>query len=351
MHIYEYLFVTIVIVTMLFAASTMISTVPQSSITVSGREQLKTVAQRLMIELILNTGNPPNWGSDINLTPNLLSSFGLAKYGEKVREAYVLDPDKVQRLSSANPLYIQPSVVLGLLNLGRDYGLTIGFTPAFDVEVSRLESNYYEIGVFSEQNNLPIVNANVTSKIVYFDVIQKIMKATPLKMNSTDASGKCTLVFDSSEVPQNSNNILVAVVDYYGIQFTKIYVPSETNATRAFIVGNYLILSSPQNITGNLTEVFVLKSYNGYIIDFVESRLGKVNSTLYNSSFVEPTAVVFMTVPENSNNLIIAWKDVPKRYSSLPEITSLPFAYSLERNVIISGSSYTLTLQVWRMAW
>ncbi len=351
MHIYEYLFTTIVIVTMLIAASTMISTVPQSSITISGREQLKTTTQKIMIQFILETGNPPDWGSNINISSSNLTAFGLAKFGETVRDAYVLDPDKVQRLCQDSPFYIQPSDVIRLLNLGKDYGIALGFTPALDVKVTQLGGDLYEVAVYSDQNGMPLVNAEVSAKTIYYDENIMQFKGTNLKTNATDPTGKCRISFD--DVPQNSKKILVAVVDYYGIRFTKTYVPSGSSI-KAYIIGNNLLLNKSQNITGSITQVTVLKSAGSNVIEYVSSSHTKIIGTtynIYNISFVEPTAVVFLAISSAGNNLIVVWKDVPTRYSSIPEVTSLPFAYSLDRNVIISGSSYTMRLQVWRMAW
>lgn len=349
MHIYEYLFTTIVIVTMLIAASTMITMVPQSSITISGKEQLKTVAQKLMTELILKTGDPPNWGSNISISPDMLTSFGLAKYGERIREAYVLDPDKVQRLSPTNPLYIQPSDVVRLLSLGRDYGVSLKFAPAINVSIRQLDYNSYEFSVISDQNGMPLVNANISARTIYYDDLYHIFNGTEHKNSSTDPTGRCTISF--GDVPTNARKVLVAIVDYYGIQFTKIYVPSETNATKATMIGNHLILATQQNISTGLCQVFVMKSLGSYVIGFVKTDLTKINGTLYNCSFVEPRAVLFITIPDTGNNLIVAWKEIPTEYSSIPGVTSLPFAYSLERSVVISESSYTMRVQVWRMSW
>jgi hypothetical protein len=350
LHIYEYLFTAIVIVTMLVAASVMVTTMPQPSLSVSAKEQLKTTTQRIMTQLILETGDPPDWGSNVSISAKDMKLFGLAKYTESTREAYVLDPDKVQRLSDQNPLYIPPGDVVGLLNINREYGLMLCFEPGVGVNVKPLAGGQYEISVYSNQNKLPIANAKVFAKMIYYNGSAfKVSDGLPEDSLVTDPSGRVRYTFNIFD-GQPRDKVLVIVVDYFGVRFINTYFPNGTDYVRGYTIGNKVIFKEQQTFGNtNITQILVLRSDDRYDVKCVDSEILRENATFYNISYVEPSAVLLML--DQDGKLIIAWKDVPECYSSLPGAVSIPFAYSLERNVMIGGSSYTMRVQVWRMTW
>jgi hypothetical protein len=347
MHIYEYLFSAVIIFLMLVASSAMIDSMPQPFLNTSSKEQLKIAAQKIMTQLTLDPGTPTDWGSNININPSELSAFGLAKYGESTREAYVLDLDKVQRLNS-----IPPSIVISLLNLGRDYGIELEFAPALNVTIIDLQENSYFISVTAYQTKLPIFNAKITAKTFYYDNLTEQIASTELQCSNTDEWGQSIVTF--SNVPSNTGKILVAVVDYYGIRIAKIHIPEGTNVIETTTIGNHIILSQMHNIKSN-TAYNVIMGWNvtaeTYMIEHVPCKLIPENVTLFKSEPVEPSTIVVLAVLDDDNGLMAASKNVTLSYSSIPEVTSLPFAYTIERTVMIGDSLYTMRLQIWRMSW
>ena len=356
MHSYEYLFTAIIIFAILIASTTIVSIMPQPSINVSEKEQLKTVAQKIMTQLTLNPGNPPDWGSNLTVGSSTLTAFGLAKYGEIARGAYVLDLDKVQRLNENLPqnLYVPPSRVIDLLNLGNDYGIKIEFVPALNATVAtEINSNSATIYVnVTGQNMLPIANVNVTARIFYLydGQIQK----TPIFTNFTGIDGQCMIKFDGFS---SEDALLVLVIDYYGIRIIKTCILNAA-LTQAFFLGDHLILNSSLSIISDTAyQIIVAESDGTYMIDYALCGLNLTNEfsvpsySLYEINYTEPSAIALLAVANGGSDLMVACKSVPSCYSSIPGDASSPLIYMLERSVKIGESLYTMRLEIWRMSW
>lgn len=352
MHIYEYLFTAIIILTILLASSAIIETVSEPSRSTSEKEQLKVTAQKIMTQLLLDPGNPPDWGNNIDIDPNNLTTFGLAKYSETTRDAYVLDPDKVLRLDNTNPLFIPPSSVINLLNLGYEYGFALEFYPALNVTITPINStsssDRYNINVTSEYSGLPIVMADVTAKMYYYNSSSQIIASTDSIANWTRADGKCIVDFGNVTTEMK---ILSLVINYYGIRIVKSFTVG-SNVTQAHLIGNYALLNQAYNLSSSATEIIVTKKGGVYTIENVVSNLNKIEDTIFELAYVEPSTVAILTISEDGTKLIIASKEVTLTYSSIQGVAlSFPFAYSIERSVTIGGSAYIVRLYLWRMSW
>jgi len=345
MHIYEYLFTAIIIFAMLIASSTIVITISQPQTTITDKEQLKITAQKIMTQLTLDPGDPPEWGSDTSITPNQLTTFGLAKYGETTREAYVLDPDKVLRLDNANPRYIPPYDVINLLNLATQYGLRLEINPALNVTVTNTtNTDTYEATVITNDIGFPIALAEVTARIFYVDTNTQKITARPSITNITLFDGKCQFTFDATPEPK----VLVLAVNYYGIRIIRA-LPVGTGVTQAYLIGNHTLLDQNYTVT-EATEIIAEPSTNGYMIQNVTSTITSIDSTTFDLNYLEPSTVAVMAVADGGNTLLFASKEASLTYSSIAGATSFPFSYSLERTVTISGSAYIMSLTIWRMS-
>ncbi|MCD6470015.1 hypothetical protein J7L29_04370 [Candidatus Bathyarchaeota archaeon] len=349
----EYIFTALIIVAILIGSAILTSIMPQSALNVSEIEQLKMVAQKIMTQITLNSGDPPEWGSNITIGSNDLRAFGLAKHGWLTRGAYVLDPDKVQRLSSEIPssLYIPPSRVIELLSLGHDYGIKLEFIPALNASISAQWISgeiYISVSVVSEQS-IPIADANVTARVFYLQDGQ--INKTSLAANSTGIDGSCSIKF--SNVNSNAA-LIVLLVDYHGICVVKTYLLG--SPLESYFIGNHFILNNSINPANNIAyQVIALKSYENYTIDYVSCSLapssnGISNYNVYDLAFVEPYTVALLAVTDGGD-LTVACKHVPPSYSSISGDVFPPLSYMLERSVTIGQSLYTLRLQIWRMSW
>jgi hypothetical protein len=341
MNIYEYLFTGIIIFAMLVASSTMITSISQPNQTTSDKEQLKITTQKIMTQLTLDPGNPPEWGSNITVSASDLTTFGLAEYSETTRAAYVLDPDKILHLDpNASPIaYISPFNVLSLLNLGNDYGLTIRIYPALNVTVNLAPNeDLYTVSVTTNDIGLPIVNANTAARIFYYNTT---LQATDTKTNTTWIDGQCTIDFGNIA---SQMKVLALVVDYYGIRIIKT-IPVGTGVTHAYLIDNHIPNQAASD--NQVAEITVNKNATRrYMIGNVTST-SKQTSGNIDLDYLEPSTVAVLATA-NSTTLILASTDTSLVYSSSPAFTSSPASYSLERTVMISGSAYIMQLQMWR---
>lgn len=350
MHSYEYIFTAIIVFAILIASATLATVMPQTAFNISEINRLKMAAQKIMTQLTLNPGNPPEWGSNITITSANLTAFGLAKYREIARAAYVLDLDKVQRLSSEipSPLHIPPSKMIELLNLNHDYGLKIEFIPALSVEL-QLNSNKVNVNVFSEQG-APIAGANVTARVFYLQN-GRINKSS-LILSYTRINGSCEIEF--SDVNLNAA-LIVLLVDFHGVYMVKMNVLGDF--LKSYFIGNYLILNDSITITNNTAyQVIAFKSGGNYVINHVQCSLQDAASApnmlsgyrVYNVTGAEQYAIALLAVT-NEGKLTVACKNIPSSYG-FGEVYP-PLAYTLERSVKIGQSTYTLRLKIWRMSW
>ncbi|MDI9619629.1 MAG: hypothetical protein QFX33_02230 [Candidatus Nezhaarchaeota archaeon] len=346
---YEYVFTAAVIVSLLVAAVMLIGMAPQLALNASQVDQLKMAAQKIMTQLILNPGSPPDWGGNTNVKASNLTSFGLAVYASFTRDAYVLDVDKVQRLRSdvPEPLRVSPQRALELLGLGGrtaqgtftvDYGFKLEFKPAVNVTV-QVSSSEITVSAFSEYHQ-PIPGVTITARIFYAEG-ETIVKAPPEGCYTckTNASGFCTLPRVGSPF------LLVVVAEYHGVQVVKTHVEGGSGG---FLLGDTVL--SRGSLGGNAYQVFVARVSNGsHLIEAVKTPLtssGTIDGyQAYRMGFLEPNAVAVAS----ANPFTAIRREVPDSYGSSDAYP--PLSYSLERAVRIGPSMYTLRLQVWRTSW
>lgn len=355
METYEYIFAAIVMIAILLAAIFLTGISPPLYRSMSEVEQLKMVAQKIMTQTLLSPGEPEDWGENITVTKDNLLSFGLAVSTFFTREAFVLDTDKVQRLSRNLPaqFYIPPERVLELLNLGSseigfEYGIKIEFIPALNITL-RPGLNNVSVSVVSEQS-MPAANARVTIGAIFFG------ENGSLRLNQssgkTNENGNCNLNLTFS-----SPALLVAAVDHYGVQ--GVVVENVGSVINAHFVGNFLIVdpSHQINIDKGAHQIFLTRLPNGSLsIRMVKYGLklasgdGIENYNIYTMDGIEPYTVAVVALT-NDGNLVIAWKEVPRSYGFIAGEVYPPLSYMLERSVRIGLSTYTVRLRVWRMSW
>jgi len=361
-HIYEYLFAAVIAIAILVASSVIVTTMPSAQLSASDKEQVKIAAEKVMTQVLLNSGQPPNWGSDTSISESNLQDFGLAKYHESTREAYVLDPDNVQRLDSGNPLYISPSVVAHLLNLdatapqlnlANSYGFTLDIHPLLKVQISPLPSDpdSYNVTVSSEYQALPVVNAQVTA-MLYYPEGATINYQTA--SGTTHFNGSCSLTFSS--VPDPGMKILVVSAEYMGIHTTQVY--ASQSAAKAHLFGDKLLVDSLSIIsTTKFTEVIATKQAGQYVISNfnVQGSTGLDAPTgfrAYTLSSAEPSVVAVLFLSDDQT-LYYASKNIDATFSTIPNLPSSSslLSYSLERTAIIGDTTCTVRLQLWRMTY
>lgn len=350
MKIYEHVFSAIILVTMLLAAIFLASISPSLYRSTSEVEQLKMAAQKVLAQLLLSPGDPEDWGRNISIKAWNLSSFGLAVSTVFTREAFVLDPDKVQRLSKELPedLYIPPYRFSELLGLGSrevlDYGAKMEFIPVLKVTMNfNRDLCKVHVDVTSEQG-VPVIGANVSLGAFY-------VKGGRINLcwnrSSTDFDGRCAI-----NLPDPDPSFLLAIVSYYGLQAMKVI---NVNSRVGYLIGDHLLIELNLEVdTASALQVLVIPSSEGIKLGSVKCAITghaiMTNYKIYNVSYIEPNMVAIVALTLNGE-LLVAYKIVPESYSSIAGEAHAPLAYMLERSVKIGLFTYTVRLRIWRMAW
>jgi len=386
--IYEYLFTALIIVTIVIAASTMLMSMSNPLKMVSEREQLKVTAEKLLGQMLLSTGEPEDWGT--NLTS--MTTFGLAKQSSTTRESFVLDPDKAQRLSlnASSPFAIAPENVSKLLKLGHtvdsrwvpDYGFAIEIFPVLNVTVRPAMSQEVPPGEGSKQwytvivaNNegLPVANANVTGRMYY--VTSNHLSRYDQTWALTGVSGSCVIGFGEKKTELADMRALVVVADYYGTRIVKVARTTleiggaSERSVPATLLGNDLILDGSYSPNGsNVIQVMVWRRGNQTVTADLASGLnapipaGSQNRYTVLQGGVEPSTVALVSIVNQTSTDYLAVGSVtvnlawPNAYSTLSpagqsSLGSFPLGVQLQRVVTIADQTYVFRLYVWRMVW
>lgn len=357
MHVYEYLFAGLIIIAMLVGSAYMMTTLSSPAGNASDKNQLKITTEKIMTQMLLDSGYPYNWGR----TGEVPQVFGLARSGQTSRQAYELDPDKVMRLNISTTDLVPTSLAVSLLNLANEhgvaeYGFSLEFTEPLLVDVTPSGSDEtYTISVKSDYT-LPVIGAKVSATLYYINATvappRIDHKATPTPYPLTDYEGSCTFTFGTLI---ETAKVLAITIDYYGTHVTKLQVPLGSPGLNATLFQNKLVPdpSQPYNVGSgaDAREIVLTHNDNGYETnDFAVQNIGT------STGFVlkvppEPSAVAVLAI--SGNKLLLADRDFSQiKYSTFKDPNTKPpsFAYSVERAAIIGGSTYTATLYLWRMS-
>jgi len=151
--------------------------------------------------LLLETGNPSDWGSDTNAS---LASFGLAK--TNFATPFELDIDKVTRLNQENVYNVSFWDAFTALG-AQDKPFKIKIEPVFDVtlnlasQVEGAEETVYYFNVSTEKSNLPL-SASLSCYTVLGDYLVETT-------SSTSSSGEGTV---EVSLPNSLNGTALLIV-------------------------------------------------------------------------------------------------------------------------------------------
>jgi hypothetical protein len=245
--IYDYLMAT-VIFGMIFVVGVVV--VPNASymnLLYVDQQQLRNVALETLKAMLLDTGYPIDWGSQITFDQNSVKRFGLAHSGAS--SLYVLDLEKVQRLNIDNPAgNIDYEAIREKLGL-QGYGFCIRIMPLFNVTVDDVgEGNDLLFNVNVKSNDgRPVPNASVKATILYIETSKnkENLNFTTAIGKSTDELGKCTI---SCQLPDFTGYLLVLTVTVADMATVTIpYLEGfAQNVAYASIIGDMVRLNIPE---------------------------------------------------------------------------------------------------------
>jgi hypothetical protein len=359
MHIYEYLFVGLIIVMMLGGSAYMMTTLSSPTSNASEKDQLKITTEKVMIQMLLGAGYPYDWGS----TSAVPQVFGLAEYGQTSREAYELDPDKVMRLDSSIANSVSTDLALSLLNLknehgAAEYGFTLEFRETLNISLSLPlpPDDTYSITVLTSDYGLPVIGAKVSATLYYINNTQtppKIGHAATSTLTAYD--GSCTLTFGTSI---ETAKILAVTVDFYGAHATNFFQITPGPTATLFQNGLIPNPSQPYSLPNGADSREIILTHNdeGYKTnDFAVQNTGtSTNFVLSVPPEFSAVAVIAISGTQG-DTLLLASRDFSQfTFQTIdfqdPNVHSASFAYSIDRTVFIGGTTYNAKLYLWRMS-
>jgi hypothetical protein len=377
--VFDHIFAMVVVSILFISAVVIMPQISMGNIQAVEQQQLRNIALNLFNAMLLDTGDPIDWGSkDYFFNPNVVKRFGLAC--PRSQTLYVLDPDKVQRLNTQNPLgYLPYDYLKEILNL-QGYGFSFRLIPPFNVTnvdgtkitESRTPLKFvnsttlmYALRV-SYLDGSPIPNAQVEGFVFYSK--DRDFRLGPIKPAATNASGFCSQ-FIKLELgsPDYVMVILrISVADVAAILVTmgrdaSVYV-ADIN-----IVGNTVILTkakNPSNEDVKIVSIYVyttdgnvLSLYNGTQKDHFNTGSGQFslwNKTFSNLQELNPAILIFdfSAVEGGRREIVVAgpFKSL-LNYNVFGYGGNVPMsgdAVKLQRNIVIEGMIYTAELWVWK---
>jgi len=384
--VYDHIFAIIIVGMIFVGAVVALPAMSLINIEAVDQQQLRNIALNVFNALLLDTGEPANWGSflDFQMNDPRIKRFGLASAEDSA--LYVLDPDKVQRLVVGNPLnYCDYNKVRELLKL-QDYGFRLRIIPPFNVSFlsQSVDNNIlnYRARV-SYLDGRPIPNAKCNATVVYTKD-QKYFYINQSGPVETDAMGICEDNIQLKVQPDYYTIVLrVTVADVA----TLVVISGQTiknTIARINIVYDTIILSSwkdPPNYNAEPGEspedvwIFDIVAFGSdgsmrkLFEDHTRGTGNKFNSG--RGPFIrwyqdfpglhdfEPVVLIFnfWAEPENSTKpgrqqvlISMAYPDILGtsifNYGGIPE--SSESSVTIQRSVIISGMTYIAELTLWK---
>lgn len=379
--LYDYL-IGLTIMGVLFISAVFL--VPQMSyvnLLYLDQQQLRNIATQTLKAILLQTGYPADWGTADPFDPDGVERFGLAESGSS--SFYVLDPDKVQRLVSDNPLgYIEYDKMRELLGL-EGYSFSISIVPPFNVtiqnEVFEFNDNDVDIKLevnVASRNGLPIANAIVESTIIYATKSgNDAALYFAVEKNSTDSLGTCVVEkhLDAPSGETFTDVIVVfriTVADLATLVVTYQKTPPN-DVAEINMVGDEIILTIPDATPRGARWVdYIIKFdwesfafiYNGTRSNDDKLTYGQ-GYKVWSRSFANlkrenPALALFgfwAVDPGTGRRSILIVGPNPNLLGSRVlhyggMLTSSGSSVKVQRNVVISGMVYTVELTMWKEA-
>jgi hypothetical protein len=349
------------------------------------QQQLRNIANQTLKAVLLETGYPIDWGATDLFDPDSIIKFGLA--ASTSSSFYVLDPDKVQRLVSDNPLgsieYYKMKELLGL----EGYGFSISIIPPFNVTIENNKFEFdnddaeMELEVYvSSRSGAPIANAVVELIIIYSTKKGGTAKLYFVRdMHLTDSLGKCKIEKHLDAQSGETFSDIIAVFKVTVADLTTIVVVYQDTPPGDIadinIVGDEIILTHPgwippEGQPPTARWVYNIIQFNEQTFTVIYSGSKRPEDLLTYGQGYKVWSKVFNGLKKNNPSVIlfnfyVLGRGQPRtvllagpnpnwlgsrvlNYGGLPALSGS--AVKIERTVVISGMTYVLELTMWKEA-
>jgi len=389
---YEHIVAILIIGLIFVGAVIMMPTVAFSNLQTVDQQQLRNTALNVFNAMLLDTGvglngtqYTTNWGSISQWNSSNVKRFGLASTNDNF---YKLDPDKVSRLESSILGNISQGEVKQLLGLqGYDFSLRI--IPPFNVTnldgstldkkspISINNINFRYAVKVSYLDGRPVPNAEIRATVVYS--AHGLFNITGPLISSTNALGIGEYSTELSFVPSFATVILrIDVADVATLMVTSGKSSILETINVGFVGDNISIridkdldIKNPPET--KINEIYVVGSHEdiwklyegmgGSEDHFTPSTAGNFeywNNTFSGLKMHDPVLLVISlnTVPKGESDengrqdIIIAGPYQRLLGYSVFEFGDHPESnvavIRIQRNVVISGMTYTAELLLWK---
>ncbi len=375
--VYDHIIAIFIVGVIFVGAVVVLPTMSFANLQAVDQQQLRNTALNVFNAMLLDTGEPANWGSmdPFHTNDPRVKRFGLASAQDSI--FYVLDPDKVQRLVVGNPLnYFEYDRVRELLEL-EDYGFRLRIIPSFNVtnvdgtvitSKSPITIDGDELSYAVKVSYLagsPIPNALTRATIVYTD--GEDFSITSPEPVWTNALGLCEDTFTLSFEPIQTVVVLRVTVAGVATIVVTFGTPPPNDIAEINFVGDTIILTMPDatprgarwldNIIPIGSEEDIQFLYNG-TRDSEEDKLNYGASTVWSETFyglryLDPIVFIFnfWAVIEGEGRQEVLVAGLYRALYDIFEFGGSPQSnrvVKIQRSVIISGMTYTTELWFWK---
>jgi len=210
--------------------------------------QLQVEAQKIVDQLLLSPGDPPDWGLSATY-PDDVKALGLALAGGK---PYELDPNKLVRIYECGLEDLSGLTLVSsrdmeeILGIHGRYAFSIRLTPVLNVSITKLSDQSYEVRV-ATSDGVPVPNAKVTGILVSAYLDDMDLDDAYDTVFYSETSYEAVSGYDGRAIlrlQENSGDdtpiasLVVVYVDFYGIKTVAYY--EEGVVTLGVILGNDL---------------------------------------------------------------------------------------------------------------
>jgi hypothetical protein len=207
---YEYILAGLIIILILTTSELTIFSLMTEKLTDIRQEGSYSTAEKIVDVLLLSPGYPFDWGLNVSVDPD---SLGLALHNSL--DAYVLDPEKVNRLNENSSGYIIHAKARELLGLRKDYHFSLQIAPMLDVQIKDEGDGEYSFAIFNDKG-YSAANVNVTAFYIPHSFVPGIDYTS--KSNITMIDGTCILDFD-----YQTNYMIVVKAEQAGVKVIATY--------------------------------------------------------------------------------------------------------------------------------
>ena len=263
-------------------------------------------------------GKPENWGHVAQVTSTQYrvvdpNSIGLALKGYEA----ALDPEKVSYLVLNNENASLRYELIKDLGLEGKYAIQVKISKIFDITISELDVNKFGVSIVSRLSGMPIQGANVSGYLICLNETTGSLRSYE-ELNVTNAAGYCTLTF--SEAPQNSEQLLIVIADYFGLKSWALKTSRELLAIDGGLMDDMAFsIALPQTLSiEQLSNKIAIVTCSGITLLDKEAVVDQLNCTLtirsktYNAIKLMQSGIeilgVIAGVYDGEWQLLIAWR-------------------------------------------